>query len=98
MDAHAEEIDRIYQRYREKHAQLEKDIEAVRERVPTIWPKNSPLPMLNRAEFEARIARVAEGSDDTVLWLRGLIDGLEESFPSLLAILETRSSQFDSAA
>ncbi len=102
MDAQFhDDVSRLYRVYRAKHAQLENDVEAARKRIPTIWPKDVPIPFLNAAEFERRVQTLSSespGDADVALWLRDLIRGVEEEFPSLFSLLQNEFRSQDSAA
>ena len=98
MDAHFGDLDRLYRIYRARHAQVERDLEDTRQRIPNIWPDGVPIPMMTSSEFGRRVRKLSGGDPEIAIWVSGLVKGVEEEFPLLAALLAKVFNRKGSAA
>jgi hypothetical protein len=81
----SEMIKRLYKLYQQHDRQLRKDVAASNRSLGSANPEKTKLKQLTLAEFTAILKNQSKDDEVVSLWVRRIIRGHENEFPSLLA-------------
>jgi hypothetical protein len=81
----SEMIKRLYKLYQQHDRQLRKDVAASNRSLGSANPEKTNLKQLTLPEFEAILKNQAKDDEVVSMWVRRIIRGHENEFPSLQA-------------